>query len=95
MKTAEKILYDLRFGFEPKIDQLIIMAIEEYANLKVKEALDNQIKDFNPIKNNTQWNNICEKFNIEVADKETIFVTASQFFDWLKKNYKAPNPKDK
>jgi len=39
------------------------------------------------------WDDVCEKFNIEVADKEPNFVTATQFFNWMKKNYNTPTKK--
>ncbi len=40
------------------------------------------------------WNEIFERFNIEVADKTPTFVTASNLASWLEKNYPNP-PKDK
>ncbi len=39
------------------------------------------------------WDDICEEFNVKVADKEKFFVTATQFFNYLKKNYHSPKRK--
>lgn len=39
------------------------------------------------------WDDIIEEFNVEVADKELFFVTATQLAKWLKKKYpKPPKP---
>lgn len=33
------------------------------------------------------WEDVIERFNVEVADKEKTFVTATQLYKWLKINY--------
>ncbi len=74
----------------------VLTAYEEYSEEQLVQSFTPDkaaeiIKLMHRKKEN--WDEICEIFNVEVADKSNTFVTATEFFNFMKKNYNSPDRK--